>query len=86
MLPGLNRRSGADQQGNRQTNVAQSQLNIGLAAAEKLDQRARSILSQELGHERLEIVSVCIGYTDPGSGPPLCAPGRQSPSPLADPA
>jgi hypothetical protein len=41
--------------------VAQSQLNIGLAAAEKLDQRARSILSQELGHERLEIVSVCIG-------------------------
>ncbi|MGZ0079221.1 integrase domain-containing protein [Methylomonas sp. YC3] len=38
-----------------------TQLNIDLAAAEKLDQRARSILSQELGHERLEVVRVYIG-------------------------
>ncbi len=37
------------------------QLKIDLAAAEKLDQRARSILSQELGHERLEVVRVYIG-------------------------
>ena len=51
------------------TNIAKSawhaymaaQLNIDLAAAEKLDQRARSILSQELGHERLEVVRVYIG-------------------------
>ncbi len=38
-----------------------TQLNIDLAAAEKLDQRARSILTQELGHERLEVVRVYIG-------------------------
>ncbi len=38
-----------------------TQLNIDLAAAEKLDNRARSILSQELGHERLEVVRVYIG-------------------------
>lgn len=38
-----------------------TQLNIDPEAAEKLDQRARSILSQELGHERLEVVRVYIG-------------------------
>jgi len=37
------------------------QLHIDEATAEKLDQRARSILSQELGHERLEVVRVYIG-------------------------
>ncbi|MCQ8106466.1 integrase domain-containing protein [Methylomonas sp. SURF-2] len=37
------------------------QLNISLEAAEKLDHRVRSILSQELGHERLEVVRVYIG-------------------------
>ncbi|MCK9608448.1 MAG: integrase domain-containing protein [Methylomonas sp.] len=38
-----------------------TRLNIDLTAAEALDQRARSILSQELGHERLEVVRVYIG-------------------------
>jgi site-specific recombinase XerC len=38
-----------------------TQLNIDPEAAEKLDHRARSILSQELGHERLEVVRVYIG-------------------------
>ncbi|OAI03555.1 integrase domain-containing protein [Methylomonas methanica] len=38
-----------------------AQLCISLEAAEALDQRARSILSQELGHERLEVVRVYIG-------------------------
>lgn len=38
-----------------------TQLNIELRAATALDQRARSILSQELGHERLEVVRVYIG-------------------------
>lgn len=38
-----------------------TQLNISLEGAEALDQRARSILSQELGHERLEVVRVYIG-------------------------
>ncbi|MGZ4960579.1 MAG: integrase domain-containing protein [Methylomonas sp.] len=38
-----------------------TQLNISLEAAEALDLRARSILSQEVGHERLEVVRVYIG-------------------------
>ncbi|NJA05524.1 integrase [Methylococcaceae bacterium WWC4] len=38
-----------------------TQLNISLEAAEALDHRGRSILSQELGHERLEVVRVYIG-------------------------
>jgi len=38
-----------------------TQLLIDEATAEQLDQRARSILSQELGHERLEVVRVYIG-------------------------
>jgi site-specific recombinase XerC len=38
-----------------------TQLNISLEVAEALDHRARSILSQELGHERLEVVRVYIG-------------------------
>jgi len=38
-----------------------TQLHIDEAAAEQLDKRARSILSQELGHERLEVVRVYIG-------------------------
>ncbi|WKJ88548.1 integrase domain-containing protein [Methylomonas montana] len=37
------------------------QLHIDESTAEKLDQRARRILSQELGHERLEVVCVYIG-------------------------
>lgn len=38
-----------------------TQLQIDKVAAEKLDQRARSILSLELGHERLEVIRVYIG-------------------------
>ncbi|OAI20192.1 hypothetical protein A1359_21285 [Methylomonas lenta] len=37
------------------------QLHIDEATAETLDHLARSILSQELGHERLEVVRVYIG-------------------------